>query len=92
MRTLDTPPAAVRAADGGDAAADGAARRADAAGVPSPCVNVCRMNAATGLCDGCARTLDEIAVWSALDDDARRAVWRRIDARRAAGSAAPPPR
>jgi predicted Fe-S protein YdhL (DUF1289 family) len=92
MRELDTPPAAVRAADSGaDAATAGSARR-PAAGVPSPCVNVCRMNAVTGLCDGCARSLDEIAGWSALDDDARRAVWRRIDARRAAGAAATLPR
>lgn len=51
-------------------------------GVPSPCVNICRMDAASGLCEGCQRTIDEIAAWSALDDDARRAVWRRVEARR----------
>ena len=52
--------------------------------VASPCINVCRMNPRTGLCDGCLRTLEEIAAWSALDDDARRAVWQRLDERRAA--------
>ena len=52
------------------------------AGVPSPCVNICRMDAASGLCVGCQRTIDEIAAWSALDDDARRAVWSRVEARR----------
>ena len=46
--------------------------------VPSPCVSVCRMDAATGLCEGCCRTLDEIAAWSQLDATAKRAVWRRI--------------
>lgn len=51
-------------------------------GVPSPCVNICRMDAASGLCEGCQRTIDEIASWSALDDDARRAVWSRVEARR----------
>ena len=56
--------------------------------VPSPCVNVCRMNAASGLCEGCARTLDEIATWAALDDDAKRAVWARILQRRAPDPAA----
>jgi predicted Fe-S protein YdhL (DUF1289 family) len=48
---------------------------------PSPCIGICRMNDATGLCDGCLRTLDEIAAWSTLDDDAKRAVWDAIDAR-----------
>lgn len=52
-------------------------------GVPSPCVNVCRMQPASGLCEGCLRTLDEIAAWSGLDDDARRAVLVRVEERRA---------
>ncbi len=51
------------------------------AGVPSPCVSVCRMDAATGLCEGCLRTLDEIAAWGGLDDDRRRGVWRLIEQR-----------
>lgn len=56
------------------------------AGVPSPCVNICRMDAATGLCEGCRRTIDEIAAWGSLDDDGKRAVWRRIEARRSHAS------
>lgn len=51
--------------------------------IASPCINVCRMNEATGLCDGCLRTIDEIAAWSTLDDTAKRAVWDAIDARHA---------
>jgi uncharacterized protein len=51
--------------------------------VPTPCISVCRMNDATGLCEGCLRTLDEIAAWSVLDDDARRDVWEAIAQRRA---------
>ena len=51
--------------------------------VASPCVGVCRIDAATGLCIGCARTLDEIARWSTLDDAARRVVWEALAARRA---------
>lgn len=51
--------------------------------VPSPCVDVCRMHAGTGWCEGCARTIDEIAAWSTLDDAAKRAVWAQLEARRA---------
>ena len=51
--------------------------------VPSPCIDVCRMHAASGWCEGCLRTLDEIAAWSTLDDKARRSVWALLPARRA---------
>jgi len=50
--------------------------------VASPCISVCRMDDATGLCVGCLRTLDEIAAWGALDDAARRRVWQAIATRR----------
>jgi predicted Fe-S protein YdhL (DUF1289 family) len=56
--------------------------------VPSPCINVCRMNPLTGWCEGCLRTLDVIAAWSTLSDDGKRAVWARLDERRE--RAAPP--
>lgn len=55
------------------------ARRADrvlrGADPVSPCVAVCRMDDASGLCAGCLRTLDEIAAWGVLEEDERRAVW-----------------
>ncbi len=51
--------------------------------VPSPCISVCRMNARSGLCDGCFRTLEEIAAWSRLDDADKRRVWTLIEQRRA---------
>jgi len=52
--------------------------------VPSPCINVCRMHARTGLCEGCLRTLDEITLWSTLDDADKRVVWGLIERRREA--------
>ncbi len=59
--------------------------------LPSPCISVCRMEIATGLCQGCLRTLDEITVWSRLDDEGKRAVWAHIEqraSRQAPGDAA----
>ncbi len=53
--------------------------------IPSPCINVCRMDARTGWCVGCLRTIDEIAAWSRLDDDAKRRVWALLPVRREAG-------
>lgn len=50
--------------------------------VISPCLSVCRMDEA-GLCEGCFRTLDEIAAWSGLDGAQRLAVWERIEERAA---------
>ena len=51
-------------------------------GVTSPCVSICTMDEATGWCQGCLRTLDEIALWSVLDDDDKRAVWVELGQRR----------
>jgi predicted Fe-S protein YdhL (DUF1289 family) len=49
----------------------------------SPCVNVCRIDANTGFCEGCLRTLDEIACWSGYTWDEKRAVLTRVESRRA---------
>jgi len=57
--------------------------------VPSPCISVCRMDANTGWCEGCLRRLEEIGLWSSLDDAARRAVWVRIGERAQKLKAAP---
>jgi predicted Fe-S protein YdhL (DUF1289 family) len=51
--------------------------------VPSPCNSICTIDQVTGRCAGCFRTLDEIAVWSVLDDAEKRAVWRALELRRA---------
>jgi predicted Fe-S protein YdhL (DUF1289 family) len=54
------------------------------ADLPSPCVSVCRMDEVSGLCIGCMRSIDEIAIWSTLAPPARRGVWRAIEQRAAA--------
>ena len=61
---------------------------APADAVASPCVSVCVMDAASGLCIGCWRTLDEIAAWGSLDTDAKRAVLAAIRERRARSTSA----
>ena len=60
----------------------------DTKDVPSPCISVCRIDADSGCCDGCLRTLGEIAAWSRLDNDAKRGVWRIIEQRAATSLAA----
>ena len=52
------------------------------AAVPSPCISVCRIDPTTRLCEGCHRTIDEIAHWSLLDDDEKLAVWAELNRRR----------
>ncbi len=46
------------------------------------------MNETSGLCEGCFRTLDEIALWSVLDDGDKRAIWQQLDERRIAATPA----
>ena len=50
--------------------------------VPSPCTSVCKMDERTGWCEGCLRTIDEIARWSVLDEAAKRAVCAALVLRR----------
>lgn len=52
--------------------------------VPSPCMSVCKIDPENGLCEGCFRTLDEIAAWSRLTPDAKRLLWQVIAQRLAA--------
>ena len=44
---------------------------------PSPCTGVCRIDPASGFCQGCLRTLDEIADWPMLSVREKDALlWR----------------
>jgi hypothetical protein len=40
------------------------------------------MDAGSGWCEGCLRSIDEIARWSQMDDDEKRAVWSQLTERR----------
>lgn len=52
--------------------------------VPSPCVGVCRLDEAKRLCEGCLRTVREIARWPYANDEERRAVVASLPERRRA--------
>jgi len=55
--------------------------RTQAADIPSPCINVCRIDPVQSLCSGCFRSLDEIAAWGLADDETKRQIWARVAAR-----------
>ena len=50
--------------------------------VASPCISVCVLDAASGMCTGCLRTLDEIAGWIDMSDEARRVLIDELPRRR----------
>ena len=50
--------------------------------IASPCTNVCRIHAGTGWCEGCARTIDEIVVWSNAPDTLKQQILDSLPARR----------
>jgi hypothetical protein len=56
--------------------------------VPSPCVGVCRLDEAKRYCEGCLRTVREIARWPYADDAERLVIVRGLRERRRAQDAA----
>jgi predicted Fe-S protein YdhL (DUF1289 family) len=52
--------------------------------IASPCNSVCRIDPRSGLCEGCYRTLDEIARWSAIDEAQKLALRDQLRLRRRA--------
>ncbi len=49
--------------------------------IETPCVQICVMDAATGLCQGCSRTRNEIAAWSQLTSAERRRIMLELPSR-----------
>jgi prolyl-tRNA editing enzyme YbaK/EbsC (Cys-tRNA(Pro) deacylase)/predicted Fe-S protein YdhL (DUF1289 family) len=48
------------------------------ASIASPCISICRIQAESGLCEGCFRTIPEITAWSRADEADKRQIWRVI--------------
>lgn len=52
--------------------------------IETPCIRICTLDPASGICIGCGRTLDEIARWSSLTSAERYEIMRELP-RRLAG-------
>lgn len=55
--------------------------------VPSPCIAVCQLDDAKGLCIGCFRLVDEIRDWPILTAAEKQAVLTRCAQRRSGSDA-----
>lgn len=67
-------------------AADHSNPPAPGAEIVSPCISVCQLDSASGLCLGCWRTRDEIRDWGASSATERLAILEKLrERRRAAG-------
>ena len=49
--------------------------------IETPCILVCHLDPASGLCIGCGRTGEEIGGWLAYAPDKRRAIMDALPAR-----------
>lgn len=52
--------------------------------VNSPCSKVCTLDATSGLCLGCWRTLDEISLWSSASNAEKLSILAAVSRRREA--------
>ncbi len=52
--------------------------------LPSPCTGVCQMDAQSGYCRGCLRTIDEIIDWGTATETRKREIWLALADRRVA--------
>ena len=55
--------------------------------LPSPCISLCVMDDASGLCNGCQRTIEEIIAWGSASEAQRRGIWQAILLRRGGAGA-----
>ncbi|PRD41512.1 DUF1289 domain-containing protein [Phyllobacterium phragmitis] len=49
--------------------------------IESPCILVCSIDANTGYCFGCGRTIDEIGAWTMMTPERRREISTKLPAR-----------
>jgi hypothetical protein len=49
--------------------------------IESPCVKICTVDAGSGLCLGCGRTIDEISQWIRLGSEERQRIMAELPGR-----------
>jgi hypothetical protein len=49
--------------------------------IETPCIKVCVLDPASGLCQGCGRSLEEIARWGSMSAEERRRLIVELKAR-----------
>jgi predicted Fe-S protein YdhL (DUF1289 family) len=52
--------------------------------IDSPCIQICVVHPETRLCTGCNRSIDEIAAWSKMTPEVRRAIMEDLPSRQSA--------
>ena len=55
--------------------------------IETPCVKVCTLDARSGRCLGCGRTIDEIARWATMSASERSRVMGELPSRLVTGDA-----
>ena len=50
-------------------------------GISTPCIKICVIDPVRKLCEGCGRTLAEIAQWGRLTEPERRAIMTELPGR-----------
>ncbi|KPH80624.1 DUF1289 domain-containing protein [Bosea vaviloviae] len=54
--------------------------------ISSPCIKACMLDPVSKLCEGCGRSMAEIARWGSLSEAERLAIMARLQERQAARS------
>ena len=44
----------------------------------SPCINNCKLNEVTNICEACGRTIKEIMQWTVMTDEERKEIIKRV--------------
>ena len=47
----------------------------------SPCINNCKLNEITNICEGCGRTIKEIMQWTFMTNEERKEIMKRVGGR-----------
>jgi predicted Fe-S protein YdhL (DUF1289 family) len=49
--------------------------------ISTPCIRICILDPDTGCCEGCGRTLEEVAGWLRMSEAERRRIMAELDGR-----------